>query len=383
MIIPVLFWVFAGLLVLHYALYPVFLAIFSRFARPSPPSENGYHPEVSVLISARNEEGHIGARIENLLSQDYSVPLEILVGSDASTDSTDEIVRGYESRGVRLLRADRRWGKPKMLQALRILATGRILVFTDADTVFAPETISRLVKPFSDRRTGCVDGVRLNSLDESTCESTYMKYERWIKGKCSRLGIVLGGTGAVFALRKEAFMPLAGDRADDFELAVMARVLGFRCVYERGAVAMEPTPDDRAQYRRMVRIVSWMSGSGIRLVWRALEEGRPGLALQICIHKLLRWLSGFFLAGATGCSFLLALEGVGYQWAVLILLTTFHMVALLGLLLGDRLPGPLRFPFYFWLMNAASMVGVTRMLLGRPVETWDRAPSERDRKASI
>jgi cellulose synthase/poly-beta-1,6-N-acetylglucosamine synthase-like glycosyltransferase len=374
MVLSILFWTAVGLLVLHYALYPALLALFSSFARPSTPAAEGFRPGVSVLISARNEEKHIGARIENLLTQDYAGSVEILVGSDASTDATEEIVRGYESRGVRLLVAEKRAGKPRMLQALRKLASGEILVFTDADTVFAPHTISSLVRPFSDHRTGCVDGVRLNSLDRSTCESTYMKYERWIKSMCSRLGTVLGGTGAVFALRADAFMPLTEDRADDFELAVMARVLGYRCVYEREAVAMEPTPDDRAQYRRMVRIVSWMSGSGARLIVRAARAGRPGLVLQLLVHKILRWLSGFFLSGATLCSGLLALGDAPLYGSVFILLMAFHMAALLGMLTGNRLPGPLKFPFYFWLMNAASMVGIVRMATGNPVETWDRSP---------
>lgn len=369
MTVLVLFWVFAGLLALHYLLYPLALAVLSRFPGRRPPVGEAAPPAVSVLISARNEERNIGARIENLLSQDYPGRIEILVGSDASSDRTDSIAESYA--GVRLFRAGTRAGKPRMLQALRKLAAGTILVFTDADTVFAPGTVRRLVEPFSDPGVGCVDGVRLNSLDGSTCESTYMKYERLVKRMCSRLGIVLGGTGAVFALRAEAFAPLAGDRADDFELAVMARVLGYRCVCASGAVAMEPSPDDRAQYRRMVRIVSWMSGSGLRLIWKSLASGRPGLAFQLVIHKVLRWLSGYFLVGATVCAGLLSVDP-GFA-SVFWTLTAFHALALAGLVFRERLPGPLRFPFYFWLMNAASMVGVVRMAAGRPVETWDRS----------
>ncbi|HOA05334.1 MAG TPA: glycosyltransferase [Candidatus Fermentibacter daniensis] len=373
----ILFWTFSGLLLLHYAGYPLALAVISRLA-PRRDAQSPRHARaipVSVLISARNEERHIGARIENLLAQDYDGPVEILVGSDASTDRTDTIVSSFE--GVILARSDARAGKPRMLQELRKKATGEVLVFTDADTVFAPGTIAALVGPFADPKIGCVDGVRLNSLDGDTCESAYMKYERFIKTMCSRIGAVLGGTGAVFALRAEAFEPLSEDRADDFELAVMSRMKGYRCVCSPEARAMEPSPDDRAQYRRMVRIVSWMSGSGLRLFLLAIRRGRPGLALQLLIHKILRWLSGYFLVGATVCALLLA--GSAAYRVLSIALLSFHLLALAGLLLRDRLPGPARFPFYFWLMNAASMVGFARMAAGRPVETWDRARPRRAR----
>lgn len=371
----VLFWAFSGLLLLHYAGYPLALALASGLARRRdvPPSEPARAIPVSVLVSARNEERNIGPRIENLLSQDYGGPVEILVGSDASTDETDLIASSFE--GVVLVRSDVRSGKPRMLQELRRRASGEVLVFTDADTVFAPGTIAGLVGPFADPQVGCVDGVRLDSLDGSTCESSYMKYERLIKTMCSRIGAVLGGTGAVFALRADAFEPLSEDRADDFELAVMARMKGYRCVCSPEARAMEPSPDDRAQYRRMVRIVSWMSGSGLRMLLLAIRRGRAGLALQLLIHKILRWLSGYFLVGATVSAFLLS-GSTPYRVLFLTLLA-FHLLALAGLILRNRLPGPARFPFYFWLMNAASMVGFARMAVGRPVETWDRARPQR------
>lgn len=121
----ILFWTFSGLLLLHYAGYPLALAVISILAprRDAQSSQPARAIPVSVLISARNEERHIGARIENLLAQDYDGPVEILVGSDASTDRTDTIVSSFE--GVILARSDARAGKPRMLQELRKKATGR------------------------------------------------------------------------------------------------------------------------------------------------------------------------------------------------------------------------------------------------------------------
>jgi len=367
-----LFWLLSGLVLLNYGVYPLALLLLGALAprRGAPGRAAGGLPDISVLVSARNEEHNIASRIDNLLSSDYPGRMEILVGSDASDDSTDSIVAARAGDGVRLVRSDTRAGKPRMLQRLAAEARGSVFVFTDADTVFARDTVRLLAEPFSDPSVGCVDGSRRNSLDSETCESLYWRYERWIKQSCSRLGAVLGATGAVFALRREAFMPLAPDRSDDFELAVMARIQGFSAVFSRGAVAMEPAPDDSRQYRRMVRIVSWMSVSGLMLFARALKRGRGWLALQLVVHKMLRWLAGYFLILATITAGLLwgdPLYGTAFA-----LLAVFHLLALAGLLSRGRLPGKLLFPYYFWLMNWASMEGLARAAARRPVETWDR-----------
>ena len=368
-----IFWILALLGAVPYLIYPLGLALASllfrgRSIRSSLPE--GFAPPVSVLIAARNEEGVLAERIENLLAQDYPGTLQVLVGSDCSSDSTDAIARSYAERGVRLFRSGERLGKPGILRKLVDMARGSILVFTDADTRFAPDTVSRLVAPFFDDQVGCVDGSRRNSLSRESCESTYWRYERAVKNLCSRFGAVLGATGAVFALRRELYEPLAPGRADDFELAVMPRIRGYRCVYSDQAVAVEPTPDDSSQFRRMVRIVSWMSVSGLMLAGRAIRRGRPGIALQLFAHKMLRWTSGFVLLGATVVA--------GLLWShppyliIFLLLLAFHGLALLGSVLRDRMPSKLSFPYYFWLMNLASMTGLIRLLAGNPIETWER-----------
>lgn len=368
-----LFWCLLGLSALSWFIYPLVLALAGLLFRKRAWCEPERWPDVSVLVAARNEEGSIAARIENLLSQDYPGSLEILVASDASVDRTDAIVETYADRGVRLLRSPERLGKPALMRRLFDLSRGEVLVFTDADTEFSPGTVRQLVLPYgSDPRIGCVDGSRVNSLEGRTCESVYWRYEKALKEACSRLGAVLGATGAVFSLRRGAYLPLTPRRADDFELAVMARVIGFSCVYNGAAVAAEPSPDDERQYRRMVRIVSWMVTSCLLLMGRALSGGRFVLFLQLLVHKLLRWLAGLFLVAATVVGGLLAGEGTSYAvlfWAM----AAFHAAALAGLTLRGALPSKLLVPYYFWLMNAASLEGILRTLSGRPVETWDRS----------
>lgn len=368
------FWTCLGLIALPLAGYPAFLLLAGRLFGMRKRSGFTTLPRVSCLVAARNEANCIGERIENLLQQDYPAELlEILVGSDASTDDTDMIVRSYASRGVVLYRSENRVGKSDIMIRLRELAGGEILVMTDANTVFRRDTVSRLVEPFCDPSVGCVDGSRRNSLTVETCESAYWRYETWLKKLCGRLGAVLGTTGAVFALRKELYMPAGPKRADDFELGVMVRMQGSRCVFNRDAVALEPSETDPSQYRRMVRIVAQYFGMAVRFFFMALGRGRPGLALQLLFHKILRWQMGIFAVLALAA--LLVLRDSGPFYGVLVWLALgFNILGALGAVTGRKLPTILLMPYYFWLMGFSAIHGMAKLLLRGPTLLWDHEP---------
>jgi len=369
---PALFWIVLGLFLSSWLIYPLFLFCISLVFRKHSSSwkEPDEWPKVSVLISARNEEIVIASRIRNLLEQNYAGTIEILIGSDCSDDETDAIAGSFQDQGVILHRSETRLGKPLMIKKLVDRADGEILVFSDADTIFSPETITELVTPFSNPSVGCVDGSRRNSLEGDTCESIYWKYEKMIKKLCSYAGAVLGATGAVFAIRKDLFTPLSPRRADDFELAVMTRIRGYSCVFNENAVAVEPSPNDSDQYRRLVRIVSWMLVSCILLMGQALEKLDLLLFLQLLAHKVLRWFSGLLLAAATVLAGFLA--GSQIYLLLFIMMCLFHASAVAGWLLKKHMPSKLLFPYYFWLMNIASADGILRVLSRNSVETWEK-----------
>ncbi len=369
---PVPFWLVLGLFLSPWLIYPSVLfgisMLFRKYSSSWKTPDDW--PSVSVLIAARNEEAVIASRIKNLLEQNYGGSIEILIGSDSSDDETDAIAGAFKDQGVIVHRSGERIGKPMMIKKLLELSNGEILVFSDADTVFAPVTIRELVIPFSNPSVGCVDGSRRNSLDGDTCESIYWKYETVIKRMCSYFGAVLGATGAVFALRRELFKPLSSRRADDFELAVMTRIEGSSCVFNEDAIAAEPSPDDTEQYRRLVRIVSWMSISGVLLMGKALKKRKFLLFLQLLVHKVLRWFSGLLLAAATVLAGFLSNNQ--FYLILFLLLCLFHAAAAAGFLLKRFMPSKLLFPYYFWLMSIAAIDGILRILSGNPVETWEK-----------
>lgn len=368
------FWASVGMIAVPLAGYPAVLFLISLLFRRRHLSRYSEPPLVSCLVSARNEENCIGGRIENLLQQDYPGDrFEIIVGSDASSDDTDSIVLAHAPSGVRLYRSEERVGKSDIMMRLKEMANGSILVMTDANTVFRKDTLRQLVEPFSDPAVGCVDGSRRNSLEEETCESAYWRYETLLKRLGGRLGAVLGTTGAVFALRKQYCIPAGPKRADDFELGVMVRMQGSKCVFNDKAVALEPTEADSSQYRRMVRIVAQYFGMAVRFFFMALSRRRFGLALQLLLHKILRWQIGVFALLATFSLFILR-NAQGIYPVLLLTALGFHLMAVLGAALRGKLPSVLLLPYYFWLMGVSAIHGMIKLLFRGPTLLWDHEP---------
>lgn len=353
--------------------YPVIMLVLGMLFKRRKSTPFDEYPLVSVMVAARNEEKCIGARIENLLQQDYPAGrYEILVASDVSSDKTDSIVQSFQDPKLRFIRSEERLGKSALMVKLSRMAAGEILVFTDANTMFRKDTVKELIKPFSDPKVGCVDGSKQNSLDEVTCESTYWRYEQTLKALGSRLGAVLGATGAVFAVRKSLYESPIPSRADDFETAVSTRIKGFSCVYNSSAVAAEPTPNDSSQYHRLVRIVSWMIGSAFSLLWKALRAGRFGLATQLAIHKILRWNMGLFAILASVAGIALGFLD-SFQNILFLTVIVFNTLALIGWLFKNSMPSALRLPYFFWLMCIASLTGVFKALRAKSAAIWDHS----------
>ena len=143
-------YVFAG--------YPLLLCLIGSFSRRKPLPETTSWPSVSLIVSAYNEEKIIGEKLANCLSLDPSGQLEIIVVSDASTDQTEVIVERYACEGIMLQRMPTRGGKTTGLNAVVPLAHGDIVVFSDANALYAADALKKLVRNFADPTVGCVTG---------------------------------------------------------------------------------------------------------------------------------------------------------------------------------------------------------------------------------
>ena len=113
-----MFWLAFALLGYVYLGYPL-LAALRAAIRPRSHAKSSIEPMVSVIVAAYNEGDRIAARIENLLALDYPQDrLEIIIGSDGSTDDTVVRARRYEDGRVKVRPFVDRRGKPALLNRL-------------------------------------------------------------------------------------------------------------------------------------------------------------------------------------------------------------------------------------------------------------------------
>ena len=260
--------------------YPILVYILSIFKKQRV-KRDAFETSVTILIPAYNEEDCIAKTLENKLEQDYPVEkLEIIVISDGSTDKTDEIVRSYEPQGVKLLRQEPRTGKTSALNMAVEKAKGEILVFSDANSLYAPNAVAKLVRNFDDPAVGYVTGkmVYTDADGNPTGDgcSTYMKYENFLRHVETNVGSIVGVDGGIDACRKSLYQSMAPDQLPDFVLPLRVVEQGFRVIFEPEAILKEPSlQSDRDEYKMRVRV-------SLRSFWALSDMRQPSQVLTIC-----------------------------------------------------------------------------------------------------
>ena len=372
-----LFW--GSLLLVGYAYlgYLACLWVLRRLRRgPALGAASGELPRVTLLISAYNEEGVIGEKLKNSLSIDYPGGLlEIVVVSDASDDGTDEIARAFAPQGVRLVRTVERGGKSAGLNHGVAAATGEILVFSDANSLYERQSLRELVLPFGDPQVGFVTGGTSyrSDGDEGLQRpvSLYASLEQRTKLLESAVGSCVGADGAMFAVRRGFWRPLRPQDLNDLVVPLEVVRRGLRGVYQPGARCLERTAKSvGGEFNRQVRI----TGRTLRALVGSLDLLNPvrhGLfAWELLSHKWCKLLVPFALVVALAAN--LALAPGGWPWtALLALQVAAYAAGGVGLLFqqGGR-GGPLSLPAVFLASSAAILLGWLRFLQGETYTTW-------------
>jgi len=355
--------------------YPLVLSAIALL-RPRPVRRGEWTPSVTILVPAYNEAACIAGTIENKLALDYPAErLEITVVSDASEDGTDDIVRRYADRGVKLLRTAVRQGKAAALNEAIQHANGEIVVFSDANSTFAVDAVRRMVENFTDPRVGYVTG-NLQYLhgEEASGRGSgaYMRYENWLRRIETRVDSVIGVNGGVDAMRRRLYAAVPADQITDFVLPLRVIAAGFRVVFDERVHSSERANQELGSEFRMRVRVALRALRGLVYMRQALNVVRAPLpAFCIFSHKILRYLSFLFLAGALIINAILAARNPSYI-PLLLLQVAFYALALLGL--TRNLPGALRrlttLPTYFLVSNVAFGIAALRFARGDVVATW-------------
>jgi cellulose synthase/poly-beta-1,6-N-acetylglucosamine synthase-like glycosyltransferase len=394
-----LFWLCVGLLVYVYAGYPALAVVRARW-RPRPlvrRAERRAHPAtipfpdrrvgaaepaVSIVVIAYNEASCIEARLENLLSLDYPADrLEIIVGSDGSTDDTVERARRYEAFGVRVQAFETRSGKPAVLNALVPRAAGDIVLFADARQRFEPSTLRALIADFNDPAVGAVSGELMLEPSEGTAAAghgaaMYWRYEKLIRSAESTADSTVGATGAIYAIRRRLFVPIPDDTLlDDVLIPLRIVQQGYRVVFEPTARALDrPSTTAAQEFGRKARTIAGTFQLFSRERW-LFDPRRNRIWFATLSHKGLRLTLPVLHSSALIANIASAIvPPYGWLLAAHIL---FYVAAAGGAVQrrGSYRIKLLAVPYTLCLMCWAGVVGFYRFVMRRQPVTWERAPA--------
>ena len=375
LISKLLFWSSFFLCLSTYFIYPSIIWLVSKI-KSIKINTKEYFPKVSVLISAFNEENTIREKIINTLTQDYPVDkIEIIIGSDGSTDRTVEFAKSVRDPRVRVFDLKDNEGKTAVQNYCVDQSSGEIIFFTDAASFISRNAIKDMVKNFADKRIGCVAGLMrfintdLNMTTES--QGLYWKYETKLREIESNLGHLIGVDGPLYAIRRNDYIKLGKNIISDFISPLLVIANGKKAILEKEALVGEvPTRTSEHEIRTRRRIT--LRGLiGLKAHAELLNILKyPTLSLQIIFHKIIRWFVGA-LVMLNFASVIFLSQNLFYK-LVLYVYIIFFIGALIGLGL-EKLKLRIKLfsiPYYFTLVNYAAILGIIDFFNSRQAITW-------------
>jgi len=373
------FWVCLGLVIYIYVGYFAGVVLLAPILNRHV-SKADIEPSITVVISAFNEEREIECTVVNKLSQDYpSDRLKVIVVSDGSTDRTDEIVRSLvdHSEGrLKLFRQEPRQGKTQALNMALRHTSAEIVVFADANSIYAPGAIRSLARNFADPSIGYVTGqMAYSNLADSGVgagSGSYMSYENELRKWETRLGSIVGVDGGIDAIRRTLYVPMRTDQLPDFVLPLSVIEQGSRVVYESNAVVYESSLSDAvSEFRMRVRV-------SLRAIWALYDKRHllnpfryPLFAWQLLSHKVLRYGAFIPLTGLLLFNILAVGQDAFYAWSLIVQVVAYA-VAMIGHFLrqSSGIASKLLAPYYFVILNAACVLAFWKFLTGQKMVLW-------------
>jgi len=390
-LIALFFWISVGGILYTYFGYPLLIFLLAKLIH-KPETYRASQPPVTLLIAAYNEENVIEQKIRNSLAIDYPKNLfQVLLVADGSTDKTPEIAKRYTAAGIELLYQPERRGKMAAINRALPHARGEIIVFSDANNSYPPDTIRNLLRPFGNPKVGAATGAKVIDQGDGNLgasEGLYWKYESFIKKQESRLGSCTSAAGEVLAIRKTLYSPPPNNIInDDFYIAMQIVRAGSHLVYVPEAKSIErvsPSAEDEITRRTRINAGRFQA---IAMAEHILPFKRPLLVWQILSHKFLRPLVPFGMIGALIFNIIailfppygkgLLILGEPYSIIFLGFQVLFYVLAWVGRGYGNRseqgkLLRLLYIPTFLINSNLAALMGFFKFMRGEQSHLWER-----------
>lgn len=373
----VIYWAAMALLVYVVAGYGLVLIVMARFAPARAVIAPKQPMVVDFLIPAHNEAACIRDKILNTLSLENLAAhqVRITVIDDGSTDGTADFARATAGDRVNVVETAGRLGKLAAMNGVVPDLTGDVVVFSDANAMLTPQTLTALMRHFGDADVGgvcgqiSVDAAKAGQIGKA--ESLFWRYDQALKAAESRLGGTVSAQGSIYAMRRALVPSVPPGTADDFYISAAAVAAGQRLVFEPNATTQEAVTEKAGQEMGR-RVRSTEMGWRALMAYRHLMDPRATgvYAWQLISHKFLRRMTPFALIAL----FLANLPLIGAGW--------FYTLTGLGQILGYGLvalawgrPSVRRLPLvgtamFFVMGNLAMLLGLVRYWQGQKSSIW-------------
>lgn len=367
MILEILLIISITILIFTYLGYPILLLLLSLFKK-NKANCSMYFPTVSLIIACHNEENVIEKKILNTLKLNYpKEKLEIIIFSDGSTDNSEEIIKKYNNQNIKLLAFPNHPGKTICQNESVKCAKGEIIVFSDANSMYEKDAVIELIKPLQDKKNGVTVGC-LRYKKEFTNnkeENSYWNYENLLKKIESRLGMLLGANGAIYAIRKKDYIPLKPWVISDLTEPLKINLKKFKTVYCSKAIAYENPPNSNLKRKTRIILRSLNSLSEYISLLNIFKYKQ--LSFALFWHKLMRWLSPLWLILAFFLNLAIVLNSEHLTVFLLILCIqiALYLLGILGRYI--KILKPLN---YFLVVNLASLIALFLAISGKKQITW-------------
>jgi cellulose synthase/poly-beta-1,6-N-acetylglucosamine synthase-like glycosyltransferase len=367
----------AVVVVYTWVLYPLFLRLLTLFpSRSGPAVSRGKTPFISVIVPVHNEQETIAGKLRNCQELLPHAQLEIIVASDASNDRTADIVDMFAARDsrIRWIESASRAGKSAMQNLAAAQARGDLFLFTDASTEIPSGVLQTMIDDLDDPAVGLVTGTVFFGRPENAVEKGqgfYWHYELFLRTSESALGILATGSGQALLVRRELFRPLPLCYGDDCIMPLDVRLQGYRVLQDRKAIVFDTMPHTiEGELRARIRMTArnWAGTLSRPALLNPLRF--PLTALELVSHKLLRWLTPFFLTIILVSNALLAFHGqLSALWWLQV---GFYLSAFIGWRLArHQKPAWLfGYPFSFCLANVGFLLGMIKVFRNQKIVAY-------------
>ena len=391
-----IFWTTLIITFYTYVGYPLILVIISGFVKEEQIEDPVEWPNVSIILSSYNEENNLKKKIDNLLALDYpKEKVNILIGSDGSTDRTNNILKECQGFNITYLVSKERQGKPRIITQLVSKAKGEILFFVDTRQQIEKDALKNIVRNFNDSNVGCVSGELVLKKERASSMSKGVdiswKDEQCIRSCESKLYSMIGATGAIYAVRRELFVsPSENILLDDVFIPLKVVERGHRAIFEGSAHAYDEAAEtSREEFTRKVRTIAG-NFQLFFLCKNMLNPFKSKIAIQFISHKLLRAISFVFL-GILYFSNSTLLYSTQYKIIFIdcnIRLLSFNVVfifyffALIGWVAekNNIQVKAVSVPYAFCVLNFASLKGFMNFVGGKAAVQWEKARQTEDKR---